>query len=193
MPRVTESYREARREEIALAALRCIERSGLGDTTIADIVRESGLSAGAIYSNFTNKAELARYVVAHFLGVRRTRIEDGGRRGEVRSPRELLGTMLSTFRESVISPAVPLQFWAAAAVDPGLREELDRTIAEISASLRIAVAPWVAARQPDRDLDEVVRGITALAQGYIVHVAVLGPREVDDYLDAMAAALPERD
>ncbi|MBN9180063.1 MAG: TetR family transcriptional regulator, partial [Microbacterium sp.] len=70
MPKVSERYREARRDEIAQAALRCLERNGVRDTSIADIVAESGLSTGAIYSHFRNKAELARYIVGRFLSVR---------------------------------------------------------------------------------------------------------------------------
>jgi len=191
MPRVTESYREARRDEIARAAVRCIERSGLSETTIADIVRESGLSAGALYSHFTNKAELARYVVARFLGVRREEIEAAGRSGRLLAPREILRMMLAAFVEpdAIVTPMLPLQFWAAASFDPGLREELDRTVGDISASLRVAVRPWAEARQ--RELDDVVRGMMSLAQGYITHVAIFGPRTVDDYLDAVAGALAD--
>lgn len=189
MPRVSASYREARRDEIARAAVRCIERAGLGDTTIADIVRESGLSAGSIYSNFTNKAELARYIVAQFLGVRREEVEAAGRRGEIRTPRELLARMLSSFREEDVPVAVPLQFWAAAAVDPGLREELHRTISGIRASLTIAVAPWAAAQPEPRDVDEVVRGIMGLAQGYLTYAVVTESLDLAAYLDAVSAAL----
>jgi len=191
MPRVTESYREARRDEIARAAVRCIERSGLSETTIADIVRESGLSAGALYSHFTNKAELARYVVARFLGVRREEIEAAGRSGRLLAPREILRMMLAAFVEpdAIVTPMLPLQFWAAASFDPGLREELDRTVRDISASLRVAVRPWTEARR--RELDDVVRGMMSLAQGYITHVAIFGPRTVDDYLDAVAGALAD--
>ena len=58
MPRVTEVHRQARRDEIAEAALRVLQRNGVSETSIAQIVEESGLSAGAIYVNFDNKAEL---------------------------------------------------------------------------------------------------------------------------------------
>jgi AcrR family transcriptional regulator len=186
MPKVSDSYREARRDEIARAALRCIERSGFNDATIADIVRESGLSAGAIYSNFTNKGELARYIVAHFLGVRREELEAAGRRGEVRSPRELLEFMLAAYREAAVHGVVPLQFWAAAAVDGMLRGQLDDTIGEIRSSLTVAVTPWVAAQPEPPETAQVVRGIMGLAQGYITFITVTGKIELDDYLVGVA-------
>jgi AcrR family transcriptional regulator len=182
MPKVSDSYREARRDEIARAALRCIERSGFSDATIADIVRESGLSAGAIYSNFTNKAELARYIVAHFLGVRREELEAAGRRGEIRSPRELLLFMLAAYQDADVHGAVPLQFWAAAAVDPQLRAQLDETIDGIRSSLAVAIAPWAAAQPEPPEVARVVRGIMGLAQGYITFVTVTQGVDLDEYL-----------
>lgn len=187
MPRVTESYREARRDEIARAAVRCIVRTGLSEATIADIVRESGLSAGAIYSNFTNKAELARYVLTHVLGARRLEIEAAGERGEVRPPTELLRRMVSSFPEHGIPFALPLQFWAAATVDADLRTELDHTIESIRTTLTIAARPWTDATGDD--LDTVVTGIMALAQGYIMSVNVMGPVELDTYLARVSGVL----
>src|SRR6187431_2552970 len=99
MPKVTEKYREARRDEIALAAIRCLERKGVRETSIADIVAESGLSTGAIYSHFTNKAELARYIVGRFLIVRIDALEAKGLRGVVTPPRGVLTELLRTFTD----------------------------------------------------------------------------------------------
>ena len=91
MPRVSDDYRRARRDEIAQAAIRCLERKGVHDTSIADIVEESGLSTGAIYSHFTSKSELARYIVAEYLFPRLHELEHST---EVRTPRDVLETML---------------------------------------------------------------------------------------------------
>src|SRR6478735_3808957 len=99
MPKVTAAYRDARRDEIARAAIRCLERKGVRDTSIADIVEESGLSTGAIYSHFTNKAELARYIVGRFLILKIDALEAAGRRGEVKHPRVVLAEMLRTFTD----------------------------------------------------------------------------------------------
>lgn len=180
MPRVSDAYREARRDEIARAALRSLERNGLEDMTIADIVRESGLSAGAIYANFANKAELARYVVSRFLTGRRDLIEDDARRGEVRTPRELLETVLSAFEPGGITPAVPLQFWAAAAVDEQMHDELTRTVDDLRTSLTHAVTPWATPRGIDPE--SAARAIMKLGQGYITHAAIEGQVPLENYL-----------
>lgn len=58
MPKVTEEHRAARREQIVNAALRCAARQGFHKTTMADVIAESGLSAGAVYGYFKGKTEL---------------------------------------------------------------------------------------------------------------------------------------
>jgi AcrR family transcriptional regulator len=58
MPKVTEAHLEARRRQILEAACSCLSRKGFHQTTIRDICRESGLSAGAIYGYFKSKDEI---------------------------------------------------------------------------------------------------------------------------------------
>ena len=194
MPKVSEEYREARREEIAQAALRVLERNGVRDTSIADIVAESGLSTGAIYSHFTNKAELARYVVGRYLLPRIDALEEAGQRGQLVTPRQALQGMLSMFAEVGLSPSLILQFWGEAMVEPGVHDEMLRTAGHLRASLALAIGPW-ARTQTAGETDaaslaaETARSIAALAQGYIANSAVFGPRTVDDYLESTAAVL----
>lgn len=58
MPKVPESYLQARRSEILDAAWRCFTRRGFHQTTIRDICRESGMSPGAVYRYFKGKMEI---------------------------------------------------------------------------------------------------------------------------------------
>lgn len=53
------------KEDILHALARCISRRGVADTTIAHLIEESGLSAGAIYRHFKNKDELLIGLVRH--------------------------------------------------------------------------------------------------------------------------------
>lgn len=194
MPKVSEEYREARRDEIARAALRVLERKGVRDTSIADIVEESGLSTGAIYSHFTNKAELARHVVGRFLLPRIDALEAAGTRGDVVSPRDALGGMLSTFRDTGLPPTLVVQFWGEAMVDAELHAEMLRTAGRLRGSLAAAITPWARARSAsDADAaalaSRCARTIAALAQGYIANSAVFGPRDIDEYVTSAAAVL----
>jgi AcrR family transcriptional regulator len=64
MPKVTEAYLEARRQQILDAAWACFARKGYHQTTMQDICQESELSPGAIYRYFGSK-EAIRTSVWH--------------------------------------------------------------------------------------------------------------------------------
>jgi AcrR family transcriptional regulator len=58
MPRTSKAAKEARRTQILDAAVRCFARTGYYATTIEDVVRETGLSRGALYLYFPGKEAL---------------------------------------------------------------------------------------------------------------------------------------
>ena len=58
MPRVSDEHRASRREQILSAGWRCVARQGFHKTSMADIIRESGLSAGAVYLYFRSKDDI---------------------------------------------------------------------------------------------------------------------------------------
>jgi AcrR family transcriptional regulator len=62
--KLTEADKMARRNQITSAALRCFAREGFHRTSMADIVRESKLSPGAIYHYFTGKDEVIEAIAA---------------------------------------------------------------------------------------------------------------------------------
>jgi AcrR family transcriptional regulator len=64
MPRVDESYLQSRRRQIMDAAITCFAREGFHRTTMQDIVRETGLSAGAIYRYFRSKEDIIAAIAA---------------------------------------------------------------------------------------------------------------------------------
>ena len=194
MPKVTEEYRQARRDTIARAALRVLERKGVHDTSIADIVAESGLSTGAIYSHFTSKSELARYIVAEYLFPRLHELEQSA---EVRTPRDVLETMLKVFTDDGLPTRIVVQFWGEAATGGELRDEMMRTAARLRATIARALLPWARTRvgsdasdaEAEALASERTRAVVALAQGYVAHSAVFGPRDPHEYVDSIVAAL----
>jgi len=80
MPKVSEAYREARRDEIARAAIQRLSKQGFSGTSMSDIIDESGMSAGAIYSHFASKAEIAQHVARMVVGTRAEELVAGERR-----------------------------------------------------------------------------------------------------------------
>jgi AcrR family transcriptional regulator len=191
MPRVSDDYRKARRREIALAAVRCLERKGVHETSIGDIVEESGLSTGAIYSHFQNKAELARYIVSEYLFPRLDQLRNTGR---LRSPRDVLAAMLAAFTEDGLPAGIVVQFWGEAAAGGELHAEMLRTASRLRETLTGALLPWAQQQSPDAEsahalAEERTRSVLALAQGYIANTAIFGPRDPVEYLESVIATL----
>jgi TetR/AcrR family transcriptional regulator, transcriptional repressor of aconitase len=58
MPKVTQQYRDARRDQILSAARRCFLRDGFHATSMQDLFAEAGLSAGAVYRYFASKEDM---------------------------------------------------------------------------------------------------------------------------------------
>ncbi len=58
MPKLDEQTQRARREHILDAADRCFARQGFHRTSMQDICRDAGISAGALYLYFTSKEAL---------------------------------------------------------------------------------------------------------------------------------------
>lgn len=186
MPRLTDETRRQRRDQIASAALRCFAREGFAETSMADIIAESGLSAGSIYSHYDSKMDLIRAVAVDVLDSRTDLFRDVA--DQVVSP----GEAIRVFMENVISPQfarVLLQVWAEVARDETLADVARANIAGLRDMLADTLAAWIdqtaARRQRDRDELETqtLDAVMACAQGYIVRVAL--EREID------AAALRE--
>jgi AcrR family transcriptional regulator len=58
VPKISPAHEQQRRAQILAAAMVCFARQGYRATSMDDVVRESGLSVGAIYSYFPSKEEL---------------------------------------------------------------------------------------------------------------------------------------
>ncbi len=63
MPRITPARADQRRRQIIEAAGACFARLGFHKTTMRDVVRQSGLSPGAIYCHFAGKQDIVVAVV----------------------------------------------------------------------------------------------------------------------------------
>ena len=58
VPKISAAHEQQRRDQILQAAMVCFARDGYRATSMDDVVRESGLSVGAIYSYFPSKEDL---------------------------------------------------------------------------------------------------------------------------------------
>ncbi len=193
MPRVTEAHRQRRRDEIAEAAVRVLARRGVADTSIADIVAESGLSAGAIYANFANKSELAQYVAASQLGWRVDLLDEPGD-GGIRTPTQVLGLILGTLHQQAPPLAVVLQYWSEATRDPDMHRVLTEKVAELRDAFERAVRPWALVRDPahaDALARRTATAMSVLSQGYLANAGLFGWVGPEEFLATAAELLAD--
>jgi AcrR family transcriptional regulator len=127
MPKVKAATLAARRDEILEAAEMCFARQGFHQTTISDVIRESGLSAGCIYTHFASKEDLIQAI-----GERRHARDSAlfAARGEELHPLDTLRAIARTFvgdlqkEQGLRSRRVALQLWAEALRDEVIREQV---------------------------------------------------------------------
>jgi AcrR family transcriptional regulator len=196
MPRVTAAYRDARREQIALAALRCLRRSGIANTTMADIIEESGLSAGAIYSHFRNKAELAGFVASTLVGGRVGDIVRGSGEemragGDPVSPAQVLARLLPSLERNDVPFEVVLELWGEATRDPAMNDVVRSTVATMRETFATAIRPWLVARlgrdPRAEEMDAATLAMATLCQGWIARLALFGPQDPRELIAGVEA------
>ena len=191
MPRVTQAHRQARREEIAAAAARVLARRGLAHLSIAEIVKESGLSAGGIYANFENKAELTRAAAGGIIGRRVAEIDAATAQRDDRSPREVLQGLFASLVDDPPPIAVMLQSWGEATVEPGMHAVVTDGMGALRAAFERAVERWARQHRPDdpQAAARCARAMLVVSQGYLVSGGLFGLATPVGLLDDLTAAL----
>ena len=192
MPKVTDAHRAARRDEILDAAQRVFARKGYRGSSIAAIINESGLSAGAIYSYFEGKQELFHAVVERTLAVRTSQIAaDAGERP--RSPGELIRSVLVSMRGQPISTMAP-QIWAEAAVEPETRKVVARVYDQLGRMLCAELTAWASANPARVDGDpgawaaRVTPVLISVVPGFMAQRMTMSDFDEDAYLSALVDA-----
>ena len=199
MPKVSEDHRRARREEILLAATRCVAREGFHKTTMAHVIAESGLSAGAVYGYFRGKNDLIRAIAERSIGQVAHLLHGLAEGPERVGPLDAVAVFLRQIDALASEPAGPgrdvfkvgIQAWAEAARDP----EIHALAAEQMGAVRSALADVVRRSQHDgtmgsqADPDAVAQVLFALLPGFVVEAVVLGDVTPDSYLSGLRALL----
>jgi AcrR family transcriptional regulator len=194
VPRVSDDHLAARRQQILSAALRCFARDGFHATSMRDVVRESGLSAGAVYSYFPSKEELVAAAVEPILGQLSAALDDALGAAEPPSPTAVVGLLLERIVPVATGGEVDFTRVAVTAWGEALRDRAVQGLAEgtyraVRDRLADVVVRW-------RDAGHLAAGVDveALAQvvfsrvtGYVLQHALLG--DVDPRRYAAAAAL----
>jgi AcrR family transcriptional regulator len=161
MPKISTEQREARRDQILAAALKCFSRDGFHQTTMADIVRESGLSQGTLYLYFKSKDDL---IVA---------IADDRHRREA-----TLNALAEGEQNSLQSILLLARLYGSRLSEPANAD-----------GLRVSLQGWAEALRNERVKAGVLQGVR-LARGALVRLIRRGQKRgtFSTKLDAAAAA-----
>ena len=196
MPKVSEAHRVARRDQIIDAALRCFAVGGFQRTSIADIIAESGLSAGAIYGHFESKQQIAIAVAERVVTARVHEIGDRLARDPLPSPDEIIGLLMSGIRRDLPDSGLLLQVWAESATDPELGRLVERVFGELRLTLEPYLTRWSAEhRGTDAATSATwaagtVRVFISLSQGYVIQSALDPHFDSDEYLAGIRLVFP---
>lgn len=185
MPKVDANHLAARRRQIVDAARVCFARDGFAKTSIADIVRESGLSTGAIYSYFKGKDELVAAVAGEASTILLESLTGGA-----------LDELLERIRELTLEHGharLVAQVWGRASTSP----ELATTVLDTQRDLRDAVARVIEAHRADGLLPagppatEVADAFMALCSGFNLLLALDENIDIAPYSRGLRAILEQ--
>jgi TetR/AcrR family transcriptional regulator, transcriptional repressor of aconitase len=197
MPRLTDASRLDRRTRIAEAALRCFARDGVANTSMADVIKESGLSNGAIYSHFASKADLLRFTVATAVQARFTRIlEAPSGEGDI-TPGALLQRMLTGPELDPDQTRIALQVWGEVVRNPELAAFVGENISRLRSRMSAALRPWADAEAvtPADGEELALRTTDSLVTamfGYATRVAIDPGADPEGLRDSLVATLTDR-
>jgi TetR/AcrR family transcriptional regulator, transcriptional repressor of aconitase len=195
MPRLKEETRLARRREIADAALRRFAAHGFTATSMADIIAESGMSAGSIYSHFDGKAAIIREAASGTLDDRlREIVATLEASGSSPTPGSLFAAIVDGMFASG-SRHVLLRIWAEMPTDPDLAAIGAENFARIRDRVAEFLLPWVSERvgRPLDAADDRVGGVvdlvTTAVHGFVVRAALEEPAALERVRRTLIAAL----
>ncbi|HEY2672192.1 MAG TPA: TetR/AcrR family transcriptional regulator [Rugosimonospora sp.] len=196
MPKVSDAHRQARRREILDAAAACFARDGFHRTSMQDIVRESGISAGLVYRYFAGKDDVIAAIVGEWHEHRASLLAGSVPRtveGPAGEPvRAALPGYLAMLRaigapESATDLRLGVQVWSEAlrspAIDTLVRGGVDRFRELAAAAVRDTARDGLPA---DLDPDAVARVLIAIYQGLMLQTAWDGTVDNDAFVRAVA-------
>jgi AcrR family transcriptional regulator len=181
VPRITAAHEQEVRERIVLAAARVFAEKGLHRATVQDVVRESGLSVGAIYSYFSGKDEL--FLATCDFTSERGLSELGARIAAGATTAERLAIAIGLYVDAIdgsdsapgMTSLVPA--WAEVDTSPAARAVLARRRDQLITAGRLLVEEGIARGELPAWLDsEAMAGAyTALLDGLLLQRVEAGP------------------
>ncbi|WP_326692442.1 TetR/AcrR family transcriptional regulator [Streptomyces sp. NBC_01795] len=196
MARVSPEHLEARRRQILDGARRSFLHNGFHATSMQDVLKETGLSAGAVYRYFRSKEEIVAVVAVEALDTIRASFDRAVAAEVPLRPDELFTEVFGRLEQSMgvgedrrELPRLLLQVWGEALRNP----ELGEVVAEAYAHLGVQWARVVEEYQaqgwvdPEADTVHVARALIGSVQGYFVQQALFGGFTPEEFAKGLRA------
>src|SRR5262245_53007014 len=190
MPKISDARREARRTQILEAFRRCVAREGFHRTSMAAVIHEAGLSAGAVYGHFKSKTALIHAVSQEVLGFATSQLRElADRPGRV-TVEEVYGTFLLSALEvyGEVTPSIAVQVWAELGRDDEVRHMAANHLENLREVLAILVTRCQASGTlPPGDPQKMARAVLGLLPGYVLQQVVHRDLSPADYVEGAVA------
>jgi AcrR family transcriptional regulator len=193
MPRVSAAHEQGVRDRIVSAALSVFGELGFHGATIQDVVRESGLSVGAIYTYFRGKDDL--FLATCDLASGRGFGELAARLARGRTLTDKLAIAVAFYFDAAEGAADSpgnadflVQAWAHADAEPAVREMLVRRRAQLVTAATMLAEEGVVRGELPRwiDVRALARACSVLLDGFLLNRTEEGPRFDRDRAEADA-------
>jgi len=198
LPKITEKQRDARREQILAAAWKCFHSRGIHATSMEQIIRESGLSAGAVYLYFKGKEALILSAIGTQMTAVREQVLPLLEKDEPATPTEFIQEVTEsiarfTSRKGIDLNAVILMCWSEAQTNPKVKSLIRSYQKDYRKSLSKLVERWQKKGliEAKADPDDVAKAMLSFLLGFIAQSALIGdvkPRNIARGITALMTA-----
>lgn len=194
MPRVSESHRAARRDQILAAGRRCFTRNGFHATSMQDVIAEADLSIGAVYRYFRGKQELVTAIAEQVIGSADELLDGLARQQPHLTLPEVMERALAfvdaeTGEDGALRVAI--QVWAEAMRDPALAEFVKGVYSRFRGHFVVFAERAIAEGElpPDADPHAVAAVLFGMLPGYALQRMLTGGPDHQTFLAGLRSLI----
>jgi AcrR family transcriptional regulator len=194
MPRVSEAHLANRRQQIVDAARVCFARNGFHTTSMQDVIKEAGLSVGAVYRYFDSKEALIQAVAEQVVGLIVGELDSLLATKPLPPLVDVMDRVLRVVEAQTGANGaarMALQVWGEALRNPRLGD----LVAGVYQTIRARFVRFATQAQeegqlpPDADPEEAGVVLFGLVPGFIVQLVLVGGVSRSQYLRGIEALL----
>ncbi len=204
MPKISDKQRQARRDQILAATWKCFSRKGIHATSMEEILREAGLSAGAVYLYYKGKDELILAAISTYMTELHGLLLPVLTKEEPLAPLEFVYEVTSALtkhmrRRGIDLNVVTLMCWSEAQTNRKVRKLISGTQTRYREALAQVIRQWQQRKGSNfrGEPEDLAKVLLSIFLGFIVQSALLGgvdpgtiSRGMEGFLGTATCKLP---